>query len=402
MTKWKWLLSVFPKPGSVDRFERMRACTGALFGIVLTGAVSTFLLGSTPGAVWLIAPMGASAVLLFAVPASPLAQPWSIIGGNLIAALIGVTCARLIGEPIVAAALAGALAIGAMFALRCLHPPSGAIALTAVLGGPAVQAMGYGFVLLPVGLNSVLLLLAALFYNNATGRRYPHLIHTEPVKTHDTADLAPTERIGMLPEDIDIVLARYNQVLDISRDDLEELFQATERQVYLRRFGVTLSADAMSRDVISVEFGTSLQDAWDQLHQHRITVLPVIDRARRLIGIVTRADFIDHANLGHQGGFAERLRGLLRPILHTHSSKPEVVGQIMRKEVHLARADQPIVELVGMMSNQALHALPVIDDERRLIGILTQSDMIAALYESNLQHATTPAPIEITANAASA
>ena len=400
MTKWKWLLSVFPKPGSVDRFERMRACTGALFGIVLTGAVSTFILGSTPGTVWLIAPMGASAVLLFAVPASPLAQPWSIIGGNLTAALIGVTCARLIGEPIVAAALAGALVIGAMFAFRCLHPPSGAIALTAVLGGPAVHAMGYGFVLLPVGLNSVLLLLAALFYNNATGRRYPHLIHAEPVKTHATADLAPMNRIGMLPEDLDTVLARYNQVLDISRDDLEELFQATERQVYLRRFGVTQCIDMMSHDVISVEFGTSLQDAWELLHVHRITVLPVVDRARRLIGIVTRADFIDHANLGHQGGFAQRLRSLLRPILQTHSSKPEVVGQIMRKEVRLARVDQPIVELVLPMSNEGLHALPVIDDERRLVGIITQSDMIAALYESNLQQAATPVLTEVTASPA--
>ena len=395
MKKWQWLLSVFPKPGSVDRFERMRACTGALFGIVLTGAVSTFLLGKTPGAIWLIAPMGASAVLLFAVPASPLAQPWAIIGGNLIAAVIGVTCARLFGEPIVAAALAGALAIAAMFALRCLHPPSGAIALTAVLGGPAVQAMGYDFVLLPVGLNSVLLLLAALFFNNATGRRYPHLIHADPVKTHATTDLAPTARIGMLPQDLDTVLARYNQVLAISRDDLEELFHATERQVYLRRFGVTHCRDVMSHDVVSVEFGTTLQDAWELLHAHRITVLPVTDRARRLIGIVTRADFIDHANLGYQDGFAQRLRGLLRPILQTHSSKPEVVGQIMRKQVRLARADQPIVELVSVMSNEGLHALPVIDDERRLIGIITQSDMIAALYESNLQQAATPAPAAI-------
>lgn len=396
MTNWKWLLSVFPKPGSIDRFERMRACTGALFGIALTGACTVLLLGKVPGAIWLIAPMGASAVLLFAVPASPLAQPWSIIGGNLVAALIGVTCARLIGEPIIAAALAGALAIAAMFALRCLHPPSGAIALTAVLGGPAIQALGYEFVLMPVALNSVLLLLAALFFNNATGRRYPHLMQAEPVKLHDTTNVAPMARVGMLPQDLDIALRRYNQVLDVSRDDLERIFRETEQQVYLRRFGVTHCADVMSHDVVSVAFGTTLQEAWDLLHAHRITVLPVVDRARRLIGIVTRADFIDHANLGHQEGFAERLRGLLRPILQSHSDKPEVVGQIMRKEVRLARADQPIVELVLPMSDEGLHALPVVDDERRLIGIVTQSDMIAALYESNLLQAVTPALAELT------
>src|SRR5450830_1606221 len=83
--------------------------------------------------VWLIAPMGASAVLLFAVPASPLAQPWSIIGGNLVSALVGVSYAKLVAEPALAAALAIALAIACMFALRCIHPPSGAVALTAVL-----------------------------------------------------------------------------------------------------------------------------------------------------------------------------------------------------------------------------------------------------------------------------
>jgi CBS domain-containing membrane protein len=145
-----WLRSFVPPPGTVDRFERMRSCAGALFGLILTGLISRLTLGETVGAAWMIAPMGASAVLLFAVPASPLAQPWSIIGGNISAALIGVTCGLLVHDTLTAAALAGALAIGAMFGLRCLHPPSGAVALTAVLGGPAIHAMGYHFVLVPV------------------------------------------------------------------------------------------------------------------------------------------------------------------------------------------------------------------------------------------------------------
>ncbi len=82
----------------------------------------------------LVAPMGASAVLLFAVPSSPLAQPWSILGGNIAAALVGVTTALLITDPFLASAVAIGVAIAAMMTLRCLHPPSGAIALTAVLG----------------------------------------------------------------------------------------------------------------------------------------------------------------------------------------------------------------------------------------------------------------------------
>lgn len=213
---------------------------------------------------WLIAPMGASSVLLFAVPASPLAQPWSIMGGNIIAAIVGVSCTKLIGEPILAAALAVSLSIAAMFTFRCIHPPSGAVALTAVLGGPAVQAMGYSFILIPVALNSLLLLLTALFFNNATGRRYPHVIQADRTNQHNTSDVAPTDRTGITPQDLDAVLARYNQVLDISRNDLESIMLQTEIQAYRRRLGGTKCADIMSKDVITVEFGTELADNYSQ------------------------------------------------------------------------------------------------------------------------------------------
>ena len=116
----------------------------------------------------------ASAVLLFAVPASPLAQPWSIMGGNTVSALVGVSCALLLGPTGLAAGLAGVLAIAFMFSLRCLHPPGGAVAMTAVLGGSAVTHLGYQFAFWPVALNSALMLLAALLFNRLARRRYPH------------------------------------------------------------------------------------------------------------------------------------------------------------------------------------------------------------------------------------
>ena len=106
------------------------------------------LLGSAANIPLLVAPMGASAVLLFAVPASPLAQPWSIIGGNLVSATVGVACASWIADPVGAGALAVALAICAMFALRCVHPPSGAGERSSVLISPAtlntVSLMDWG------------------------------------------------------------------------------------------------------------------------------------------------------------------------------------------------------------------------------------------------------------------
>jgi CBS domain-containing membrane protein len=378
-----YLAHFLPAPNAGNRFEQMRAALGALFGLVLTAIVSYGLLGKT-GAAFMIAPMGASAVLLFCVPASPLAQPWSVIGGNLVSALIGITCVKLVDDIALAAAIAGCLAISAMFILRCLHPPAGAVALTAVLGGPAIHAMGYQFALTPVALNSALMLATALFYNNATGRRYPHRQSAAPAHPHKTADIAPTQRLGFTAEDLDTVLRNYNQVLDVSRDDLEALFVQTEMQAYSRRFGIIRCADIMSRDGITVEFGTSLAEAWHLMQTHRVHALPVLDRARRVIGIVTHSDFLRHSDPADFHRLRDSLRSLLRPLPMLHSEKPEVAGQIMARPVQTAPADLPIVDLVPLMADLGLHHMPVVDDDGRFVGIVTQSDLVAALYESRL------------------
>ncbi|MFZ6645186.1 HPP family protein [Undibacterium sp. TJN25] len=379
-----WLHSFLPSASPVDRFERMRACTGALFGMVLTAAISYLLLGHDPAAVWLIAPMGASAVLLFAVPASPLAQPWSIMGGNLVSALIGVACARLFGEPVIAASVAVALAIGAMFALRCLHPPSGAVALTAVLGGPAVHALGYQFILLPVAANSLLLVMTAIFFNNTTGRRYPHPQQAEHKSRHETADAPPTGRLGFTTADLDTVLQKYNQVLDVSRDDLESILLQTEMSAYRRRFGDVNCGQIMSGDVVTAEFATPLDEAWQLMWQHRLHALPIVDRSRRVLGMVTTDSFLRHSELERHAEIGSKLGRLLRRTRRMYASKPEVAGQIMTTGIQTVHLGKPIVELVPLMSDQEMHQILIVDDQNRLQGVVTQSDMIAALFEAGL------------------
>ena len=108
----RWLHGFVPGRVAVNGTERLRACCGALIGIFLTGIACRLVLGTAVGLPLLIAPMGASAVLLFALPASPLAQPWAILGGNMISAAVGVSCAYWIGDPALAAAVAVAGAIG--------------------------------------------------------------------------------------------------------------------------------------------------------------------------------------------------------------------------------------------------------------------------------------------------
>lgn len=199
---------------------------GAGLGISITGWISHALLGEAN--LWFIAPMGASAVLLFGVPNSPLAQPWSILGGNLIAALVGITTAHFIPNPGLACGVAACLAIGLMFKLRCLHPPGGAVALTAILGGPTIHQLGYQFAFSPVLLNSFTLALLAILFNNLAGRRYPH-----PLAVSDPKPAPMPLTVPITREDLHAAL-QQDDLLDIDEDDLQMLLHRAEQAAQRR------------------------------------------------------------------------------------------------------------------------------------------------------------------------
>ena len=150
--------------------ERLRSVFGAFIGLMLV-ITSAKYLGELSGIdEWLMASLGASALLVFALPQSPMAQPWAVIAGNTLSALIGISCFHLISEPLLALPAAAALSILGMFILRCLHPPAAAVALIAVLGHIA----HYRYAIFPVMVDSVLLVLAGAAYSNLTGKRYPN------------------------------------------------------------------------------------------------------------------------------------------------------------------------------------------------------------------------------------
>lgn len=356
------LKAFWPAPFAVDGRERLRMVVGAGLGIGLTAWLCHWA-GIAAPLTWIIAPMGASAVLVFCVPASPLAQPWSVVGGNTVSALVAVACVRWIGPVDLAAAAAVALAIAAMLALRCLHPPGGATALLFALGGVGDPHA----VLFPVLANSLLLAVCGMVYNNATGRAYPHKPAPAPVAGSTTE------------QDLDAVLARYNQVLDISRDDLRALLNQTQLHGHERRLATTRCADIMSREPTTVEFGTPLQQAWTLLRQQHVKALPVVDKWLRVVGILTLADFLKAADLDAPEGMAEKLRDFVRASPATHSDKPEVVGQIMTKRVRVASAQRPLADLVILFGSTRHTHIPVIGEDQRLVGMVTQSDVVAAL-----------------------
>lgn len=217
-------------PGSVSHTERLVSAAGGGVAIFCILSISAHYLGSG-GALLIVPSMGASAVLLFAVPHGALSQPWNVFGGHIVSALIGVTCYLLVPYTFAAASLAVGLAIGAMYYLRCIHPPGGATALAAVIGGEATHVLGYRFVLTPILQNVLVILLVAVIFNYFfRWRRYPEWLasRSEP-PVHGAK--SPIEHADLVS-----ALAQIDSYIDVSEHDLLRIYelatgQADQRQL---------------------------------------------------------------------------------------------------------------------------------------------------------------------------
>ncbi|AAZ98278.1 putative CBS-domain-containing membrane protein [Thiobacillus denitrificans ATCC 25259] len=229
---------------TVSEREHWVSAAGGLLGMLTLLWVSHIWLYGQTGVVP-IASMGASAVLLFAAPHGALSQPWSVFGGHVVSALIGVACAKWLGaDPLLAASLAVALSIAAMYSLRCLHPPGGATAMYAVLGGESVHALGYGYAFDPVALNAIILILMAVAFNYPfPWRRYPEVWWRQ--KTAETVQTPSTEEKCMIPHsDLVYALSQIDTFVDISEADLQRIYALALGHQHQQEAGTPSQAQA--------------------------------------------------------------------------------------------------------------------------------------------------------------
>ncbi|MDC7682611.1 HPP family protein [Asticcacaulis sp. BYS171W] len=363
----QWLDALKPKPLPVSGLERMRSALGAFIGICFTALTCLLFARQTGLSPWLVAPVGASAVLVFAVPASPLAQPWSVVGGNTVSALMGLICANLVPDPVIAASLAVSLAIAAMFATRSLHPPGGAMALLVVL----THTQNPWFALFPAFTNSLLLVAVGIAFNMVAKRNYPHIA---PVPQTEDNHLR-----RVTPGDIAAALEQMDTVIDIAPDDLEKLLILSETHAYQRLMDHIRARDIMTPDPVHVEFGTPLEEVMDILRTHDFKLLPVTDKARRVVGVITPDDLLRQA-AGTPATLRENLKQLVRRTPSPHSHKPEVAGQVMTTHFRTADHMADVATLVPLFSDKGQHHLLILDETRRLTGILSASDVMRAVY----------------------
>lgn len=219
-----------PEHDTTSHAEKLVSALGALLGILVVTFTSLWLLDGT-GTVLMVTSLGASAVLLFVVPHGAMSQPWPLCCGHLVSATIGVTCQWLVPGEWWTGALAVALAIAVMQYLRCVHPPGGATALAAVIGGSDIHALGYAFVLAPVLLNVVSILTIAWLFNCLfSWRRYPaHLMKREHVAVATPMD----RQLELTQEDIEAAMQQLDTFIDVTTEELIELLELASRHAEL-------------------------------------------------------------------------------------------------------------------------------------------------------------------------
>jgi CBS domain-containing membrane protein len=368
---YQWCIAFIPDAAHTRPREWLRAALGACIGFVFSTWLCSQLFGLQL-AVHFSGPLAASAVLLFAVSSGALAQPWSILGSYLCATLVGLLVGHWLDHSLIGAALAISLSLLLMCPLRCLHPPGGAIAFCVVFApvAPGVPAWHPAVTAVMAALG---LLSSALIYNNLTGMRYPRQT-TPPADAHHTRDPLPGERVGIRDTDLDQALDELGAFVDVTREDLAMIVKSTERHALRRSMGDIRAGQVMSRDLVCATPGTSIKQGLHLLRHHHLKALPILDHNQRLVGIVSLSDLIAPIHRRPARRF-----GLFR-----RPPRPRL-GELMSSPVRCTDVDTHVVDLIGVLSDRGLHCLPVLENEK-LVGIITQTDVIAALQRDLLAH----------------
>ena len=328
---------------------------------------------------FLIAPMGATAVILLALPNSPLAQPWSAVIGNTISALIAVAVHHVTRDPAMAVGASACLSLAAMFMTRSLHPPGGAVALTAALNPGLLDALGLRFVLVPVFFGTMTLVLLATVWHRLNGRVYPFR-QPQAAGPHATADKAAQQRLGLEPEELARILADYRQSANLGVEDLARLIAAAEQVAAGHTMGAMTCGAIMSRDLVTVRADARAAQVADLFRKHGFTSIPVVGDGGVLLGVIFQLDLIRRArrdalraNTGFGAAMAairrDRAAGILRAVDVMTTDLPTVAPATLA------------ASLLPLLADGGAEAVPVMDGDR-IVGIVTRTDLLSALARS--------------------
>lgn len=369
-----------PPQGSTSHSEKIVSAIGGFLGIALAMLISGHYLGFRD-ALLIGGAMGASAVLLFAVPHSPLAQPWAFVGGHMVSTLCAIAVYKTVPNLYAAGGLAVAGSILLMAYLRCIHPPGGGTALAIIVGSPAMHTLGFQYAITPIGYNLVMILAIALLFNNLTTRRwYPLALHqlwSPPPKEFVVAEA--TGRT-LAHEDLAAALKEMDAVIDVTEEDLEKIYALASVHAHMRRIHGVSAADVMRRDVVTVAPNTALLDVWNLMQERQVNGVAVVDAHNHGIGMITISDFLKQAGARCARGFPQCLIDLLRRARRGRGT-PRVAEDLMSAPLVSVREETDVIHLLPIFARKRFHHLPVVDAHKKIVGLVTLPALLAVLHD---------------------
>ena len=369
-----------PPQGSTSHSEKIISGFGGFLSIFLAMLISGHYLGFHD-ALLIGGAMGASAVLLFAVPHSPLAQPWAFIGGHLVSSVVAITVYDYVPNLYAAAGLAVGGSILIMAYLRCLHPPGGGTALAIIIGGPGTHALGYHYLITPVAYNLAVMLAVALLFNNITARRwYPLSLHQlwSPPPTVKAVQEAGMRTVNK--DDITAALKEINSVIDVSNEDLERIYALASVHAHMRRVQGVASRDVMNREVTTVKADTDLLEIWRMMQQDKTKAAVVVDDSRHVIGIISINDFLKQSAEECKRGFPQCLIDYFHKARLGHA-KPRLARDLMTTHVISVGEATDVIHLLPLFARHHFNHLPVVNADKQLVGMVTLPYLMSVLHD---------------------
>jgi CBS domain-containing membrane protein len=317
---------------------------------------------------YIVASMGAAAVLMFAAPGAPMAKSWAFATGNVVSALIGVSCVKWFGPALWCGPVAVALAIFAMHLLRCQHPPGGATALFAVIGGPTVHALGYGYVLNPVAINVGVFLVFVTLHRQLLQRLALRKQLQSQLLGSLTFKQVGKDDGGLIAGDIDYALQNLGTYLDVSREQLLNIFQLAQHNAQRRKMGVSHCGALLSPLDNTIAYGDSLLDALNKMTRLQLDFLTVTKAGKQVEGIITLADIAARVDAEPAATLNQRLVAAITPSGNLHSEQEEVVGQLM-SSVTIAHEHDCLLDVLKQ-SIAPLRFIAVVDASGLYLGAI--------------------------------
>lgn len=380
MTPKELLIFLAPPQGATSHSEKIISGFGGFLGVFLVMLISGHFLGFHD-ALLVAGAMGASAVLLFAVPHSPLAQPWAFIGGHLVSTVVAVTVYEWVPNLYAAAGLAVGGSILLMAYLRCIHPPGGGTALAIIVSGPATHVLGYHYAITPVAYNLAVMLGVALLFNNlATRRWYPlslHQLWSPPPAAPAVQELG---RRSLGHDDIVAALKEMNTVIDVTEEDLEKIYSLASVHAHMRRVQGVTSRDVMNRTPTTVAPDTDLLGVWHLMQQDKAKGVVVIDGNRHVLGIITINDFLKQASEECRRGFPQCLIDYFHKARVGHA-KPRLARDLMTSHVISVGEATDVIHLLPLFARHHFNHLPVVNADKQLVGMVTLPYLMSVLHD---------------------